>query len=355
MLRDRLRRSYVPLGASSPAAAVSVIRSIQQGTITIAAASLSNTATITAVTTANTILIYDGVTSTTASQIGSGRHTARISLTDATTVTATRENVTDAVTVKFTAIEFLSGVNSITQGTIVMSAIQTTNTATISAVGANSFVLYLGASTAVTGLNYSSSQGGLQLTNSTTVTAFCVIAAALTVGYMVVDLDATIINSVQPIAKTDATSATSYTSTITSVGTGSTMVVQNGTVGVAGSGTSAVAITATLTDATTVTFTRVGTGAGSRTSYVTVVEFRPAILISLQRGTIAIAAATSATATISAVTTAKSFANWCNFRATSANADAVLPTLELTNTTTVTAALNTSGTSTAAYEVVEFL
>ena len=73
------------------------IKSIQRGTITIAAASLSNTATITAVVLAKSVLhLVDWSTAYTATIIGTVK--PRIELTNTTTVTATREGNGGAVT-----------------------------------------------------------------------------------------------------------------------------------------------------------------------------------------------------------------------------------------------------------------
>lgn len=342
-----------PSGAPS-----SVIQSIQQGTITIAAGTLSNTATISSVNTANSILIWDGTKTDTPSPTTTQRWITRIALTNGTTVTATREasSGTVVVTVGFTVIEFASGVNSIQSGTIAMTAAETSQTATISAVGANAFVLLLGATTAVTGLNWVSTQGSVVLTNSTTVTANCILTSALTVGYMVVDLDSTIVSAVRPGSVTDASANASYTGTITSVDTTRSALFYNGLIGALVSSTVATAgITHELTNGTTVTLTRSNTTTTSRTSYYTVVEFQAAVIQSVQRGTIVQAAATSNTATVSSVNTAKAFVNWGSLRAASANADTVASMLALTDATTVTASTLAAGSPTTAYEVVEFV
>lgn len=341
----------------SVGAAASVIQSIQQGSITISAASLTNTATVTSVDTSKAILIWNGLTSTNTTTSGAPGSVARIELTNATTVTATRGDSTLAITVRFTVVEFASGVNSIQAGTIALSVIQATNTATISSVGANAFVLWLGASTAVAGLGWTETQGAVELTNSTTVTATNLTGSTLTVGYMVVDLDTTIVSSVQKVAHTDATTNASYTETISSVTTGRTLLFYNGVVPLVtlpfGSGS----LTQELTNATTITFTRASTTTTSRTSYLTVVEFAAAVITSLQRGTISLVSVTSNTATITGVVTAKTFVNWGNERGpTSGPANRSLA-ITLTNTTTVTAAVNTStaGPTVGAYAAIEFV
>lgn len=330
----------------------SVIQSIQKGSITLTGGNLTGTATITSVNTSNAILIWNGVTTSGASQNATQQWASRIALTNGTTVTATRENSTNITTVKFTVIEFASGVNSIQAGTIAIGVGATSNTATISAVGANAFVIWLGASTAVTSLAYDVTQAPLVLTNSTTVTANCVLASTMTVSYMVVDLDSTIIDTVQARALTNATASTSYTDTITSIDTTRTLLIYNGMLG-STLGIGNTALTNVLTNATTVTLTRVSNSAVTRTSYYTVVQFKAAVVNSLQRGTIAQAAATSGTATITSVTTTKAFVNWANESA-NGNHNTVLTGLALTNATTVTSDTNTAGSPTTAYEVLEF-
>jgi hypothetical protein len=79
------------------------IASIQTGSIVIPALSLSATAIISAVVVARTALVALGVSGTAATILDAG---SRLTLTNATTVTATREGSTLAVTVNFMVIEF---------------------------------------------------------------------------------------------------------------------------------------------------------------------------------------------------------------------------------------------------------
>jgi hypothetical protein len=337
----------------------SVIQSIQQGTITIAAASASNTATISAVVTANSILIFNGITSTTTSSTLYHRATTRISLTNTTTVTATRINTSDSVTVGFTVIEFASGVNSVQQGTITITAGGTSNTGAVSAVGATAFVLYQGMATNdVSGISYAGYAASVTLTNSTTVTAN--IGAALTtdsiVGYMVVDLGSTIVSSVQQRTATNTGASSAWTDTISSVTVGQTLLFYNGVITTPKTALiTSFANTLELTNSTTVTLTRAGTSTTSQTvSYVAVTFAAAALNGNIQRGTITLAAATSNTATITGVTTAKSAVIWGNERVTSNTPATDLARLDLTNTTTVTATVNTAGSPTVSYQVIQF-
>lgn len=120
---------------------------------------------------------------------------------------------------------------------------------------------------------------------------------------------------------------------------------------------------ASLTNSTTVTFTLTG-GAGINTAGWQVIEFKPGVLKSVQRGTFTLAAGQgSATATITAVNTNKSLL--CVLG--SSNNDSVTggylggqettTYTELTNATTVTATRNTAAGAIAtvvSYEVWEF-
>ena len=83
--------------------ATSVIKSIQYGTVTLNAVS-SGTATITAVDTAKAVLIYLGTSYNVTTSL-SGALT-RITLTNSTTVTATRGAATDISIASFVVVEF---------------------------------------------------------------------------------------------------------------------------------------------------------------------------------------------------------------------------------------------------------
>lgn len=336
----------------------SVITSIQQGSITIAAGSNSNTATLSpTVTAANSMLVYNGVTTDLATS-NHAKCAVRITLTNGTTVTATRElNSSVAVTVNFSVVEFASGVNSIQYNTITITAAGTSNTRTISAVGANAFVMWLGGSVSTASLAYADVQSGVTLTNSTTVTGNIGFALAndYTMNFVVVDLDSTIVASVQQRTLTSAATATTDVDTISSISTTDTLLVNGGNTAASTTTFAAIGFRSVLTNATTVTFTRNGIGVISRTHYYTAVVFAAAVLKqAIQSATITLSAAASGTATITAVVTAKSFVMWEGAFNASANANVLLPRMDLTNTTTVTANLNASGSVATAFSVVEF-
>lgn len=150
-------------------------KSIQPISITVAGAA-SNTQTVTSVTPANSILLDAGRTSSDASGFVNGGGLAWLTLTNATTVTATRGvNNADTAVIKGVLLEFLPGMlKSSTQcGTIAYAG--GSSTATITSVDTTKAILV---STGF-GNNYNtpSSAGDsnvfpvLTLTNATTVTS----------------------------------------------------------------------------------------------------------------------------------------------------------------------------------------
>ncbi len=179
----------VTAGVGSP------IKSIQSGKINLAGAT-SATATISAVVVANTMLFFNGKYA----GGGLGSNTvacvdADITLTNTTTVTASRHTSTTGVyNVEFVAIEFNSGIlnQAIQFGTVSIPS-GASGTATItSVVTAKAFVVYLGETGADNTNNYNYLNGPtvVELTNSTTVTAFVAGAGqsgALTVRFCVVE------------------------------------------------------------------------------------------------------------------------------------------------------------------------
>jgi hypothetical protein len=338
----------------------SVIKMIQQGSITIASGSASNTYTVSPAisNTANAIIILGGFT-TSNNTAAEDRDSAILVITNSTTITATR-GIAPAfvVTLNFTIIEFASGVNSIQAGTIAFGTSTASATATISTVGANAFVLFNGSNDS--GSEVSSFMlAGVTLTNSTTVTAFVNSSATITqnVRYMVVDLDATIVTGVQKFSTSMTSSSASDTDTLTSVVAANTALMWGGIVTGSAAVFSGTAYNLFLTNATTVTKTRIGINSAARTAYYTAVTFAASALnSSIQRtnSALSMSSASSATWTITSVNTAKAFVNWNGFSATSASPNVVEPSITLASATTVTAAINSSGSSNPSAEVIEF-
>lgn len=99
------------------------IKSVQQFTIALTSVN-SNTRTIVSVDVANSLLIYNGISIADASILGT-ENLIRLALTNATTVTATRQGSTNAGTrtVAFTVVEFYPGVlKSVQYDTVTLGA-----------------------------------------------------------------------------------------------------------------------------------------------------------------------------------------------------------------------------------------
>ena len=333
----------------------SYVKSVQQVSIAIASGSTSNTATIAGVDTTKAMIIYQGLTTSSTSALQSV--VSRVELTNATTVTATRgASNSDSVIVCAVVVEFASDVNSIQAGTINLNS-ALSNTATITAVGANAFVLWLGQSSATAATALSRITSAVDLTNSTTVTAHAgTTNSNLTVGYMVVDLSSNIVNSVQKLAHNDTSNTASYTDTITSVIPANAILLANGDILAGGTGGANFEATRQLTNSTTVTYTLGAASATSKTHYTTVLEFKGAALnSSVQRGVNSLSTATSHAATISPVNASYAFCNLAGWRMTSSNPSIAYPNQALTNSTTVTSTLNSAGSAATSYEVAEFI
>jgi hypothetical protein len=170
----------------------SIIRSIQRGTIAISSGASSNTATITAVTTANTMLLYNGNSSDDASGDNPSRAQARITLTNSTTITATRGATTNNIpAVNYSAVEFFPGiVNSIQRGTITIADGDTDQAATITSVNtAKAEVFFLGQSSDIATETAAIRQVRVRLSSATEVIAerTGTVTGAVTVSYQVVE------------------------------------------------------------------------------------------------------------------------------------------------------------------------
>lgn len=162
----------------------SLIKSIQRGTITIPGGSTTNGATITAVVTANSALYWLGNSLNTAGQVDSAQFMARLALTNATTVTATRGGTTEDVTVSFEVVEYWPGVlRSVQRGTVAVGTPATITSVTT----AKSLLTYLGCVGATTtGGEWGAQEPKLVLTNATTVTASATSGTDVC-GYQVVE------------------------------------------------------------------------------------------------------------------------------------------------------------------------
>lgn len=148
------------------------IKSVQTGSVVIANGALTATATLAAVDPANSFVLFAGQAFNNGADVISSRFQGYLTLTNATTVTATRMDANAQLTVNFTVVEYVPGVmKSVQAFTITVGAGLLTATATVTEVDVSKTLLVFG------GTNTSEPNGHgahfcarLTLTNSTTVT-----------------------------------------------------------------------------------------------------------------------------------------------------------------------------------------
>lgn len=340
-----------------------MIKSIQKVTVTIAASATSGTATITSVTTANAFCWWQGSYATT-STFAAEAHLASVTLTNATTVTATR-NTSDSgtVVVQVTVVEFNTGIiQSIQQGTVAIGNGATSNTATITSVTqGNAFVMFQGQTfgAATDDTNLARCFGNVVLTNATTVTASRTTASTttLTVGFVVVEFVAGILQSNSQAVSAAMSSANATITSVTAVDKRYSTLIYGGalsTITTASTGS----LPYSLLGGAGQTFS--ATSVNGCTAKVTVIEFAAANVKSIQRNLLTIVAnSASNTQTINSVDTTKSVVNFIGWAAstTQTAADSGWETMTLTNATTVTAtrgATHATITLLSSYDVIEF-
>jgi hypothetical protein len=173
---------YVP-GAGGGGA---TIKGIQYGIITVLNGNTSGTATVDEITMSNSLLLFNGFR--TGNDVAGGE--IRIELTNSTTVTAYRVgNNSNDCYAYFCLIEFDNGTIAGSQrGTITLTNPELTDTATINEVDTSKTIIsYLG----VTGTGSANdTRTGIELTNSTTVTAQRnQVAGSTVVGFEVLEFN----------------------------------------------------------------------------------------------------------------------------------------------------------------------
>lgn len=162
-----------------------LVKSIQTFDILIGTNQTSNTATITSVDLNNSMLVFGGINPTladgsmSAGNMHAARAFARLTFTNATTITATRaaSDPTYTVNVTGTVIEFFPGViKSVQRGTVSLSTTSATDTLAQAVDVNKAFVSHLGQTTTSqfdttpgNGLNWYIFFSRLDLQNGTTV------------------------------------------------------------------------------------------------------------------------------------------------------------------------------------------
>lgn len=335
---------------------------VQHYSITIPNGSTSATATINAVG-AGAFILHDGVNPSVAND--PANDFARVTLTNATTITATR-NSGSAGSVIVTGC-IIDGnttnlIKSVQYGTISLASGATSNTATVTAVtNGNTATHLLGWSSAST--TFAANQEGpvLSLSGTTVTAARPNSGVALVVGFCIIEFQSGALNqNVQNVAATSSASVTSYTAALTSVNVSNTICIYAGA-SIATSTTNGGQYKqyGVLTSSTLFTVNSGVAVANAKKFNCSVVEFASGVLKSaVTRGTTTLTGVTSNTSTFGpAVEKAYSGFNWL------ANSTSATTTQQnrwegqgvLTNGTTVTVTKNTATDNiTASWEIFEF-
>jgi hypothetical protein len=339
-----------------------IIQSIQPFLITVTTATTAGTAAITAVDTAKSFIIPNGMRFN--SGVANNWQGAQFGLvlTSSVLVTANADIATaTSRQVAGTVIEFANFVNSIQTGVITVTSATTGNTATITAVSTCAFAVYQGCLN-----NTPSSNPGLaavSLVNSTQVLA-TVAATSLPsrVYYAVVDLTSDIVETVEKIDLTVATTSTVDVATIASIDMGRTIVLDGGQIGTtvgAQAGTTQSGFIMNLSGVTSVEFRRASSiGTVERRHFATVVQFAAQALAStVQRFAIQMTSASTLGLTTIAAVGTRAFLNFPYSRvraSTAANLQANTAYAQLASTVVTATRYTTVHNFTYRFEVAEF-
>lgn len=233
------------------------VNSVQYGTIAMGTTDATLTATITSVNTASAAVMYLGnICAKTTS--GSGETRPSVTLTNATTVTATRGVTGTTLTVGFVVIEFQPGIiKSLQQFSSTLNSSSLTDTVSIlQVVMANSIIINGGMNSA--GTTFSNTQCMMQLTSPVAIT-FTRLGNATgdrIYQFTVVEFQPNVLSSMQRGTITFSSGA-SATATVTSTSTTSGICSQTG-FEASGSATqyNQLFLGNALTNSTTITATR---------------------------------------------------------------------------------------------------
>lgn len=332
---------------------------VQQVSITIANGATTGTATITTVGT-GAFIVWQGCTTTdTGTTVSSD---ARVELTNTTTVTATRNTTsTDTITVNAVVVDgnTTNLIKSVQSGTTTIGTAATSATSSITAVtNANTAIFYLGSSSA-SAASFSREDCNVSLSGTTVTATRGVSSGATIAGWCVVEFQSAALNSAtQNVSVTTTASGTSFSTAITGVNPVNTMLAFGGFLTLLGSTPNKSSPRMSLASSTSVhTDYNTAPAVTTEIANCVVIEFASALLAQdIQRGTIAISAGTSNTATITSSTTTQTLCNWLNNTTTTSTfaPNTSLFRITQTNATTLTESVNSSATGTGSYEVITF-
>jgi len=152
--------------------ASSLIKSIQRGSISIGPGVDNSTTTISSVDMANTTLAWLGSIYNGGADVSQQNYLGRITLTNATTITAQRQALSNTITIGYEVVEYLPGaMKSIQRGTATMTNTFTSGTATVTGVNTAKSFFVFGGVQAQPNTGYGiDTTARVTLTNGTTVT-----------------------------------------------------------------------------------------------------------------------------------------------------------------------------------------
>ena len=292
--------NYSGLNASDVAVTTTddeVAQTVQSGTATIGGGSASTTATITAVAMGRAFLVF----STTLNDSNPLNTEVRGEITDPTTVTFTRFGTTGAVTIKWSVVEYASGV-TVQRGTTasLTSASNSIPIASVNTAKAFPIISYSQDGTTHAGNDFYKAK----LTSSTNLDVSVAVTGTAIVSWQVVEFaNATVQSGDVSFAVGDA----SKTATVTSVNTSKSWLVYTHT---SDDGTTTnigqKLVRGQITNATTLTFDRVSTGQAINLTWY-LIEFTDNHVV--QKGSQAFTTSeTQKDVTIASAATASSFA-----------------------------------------------
>jgi hypothetical protein len=336
-------------------------RAVQQWTITIASGQTTGTATILSVG-SGAFILFGGINPSISAT--PSEDFAYVTLTNATTITATR-NTGTAGTVTVTGCivdgDTTNLIESVQYKTVTISNLAVTGTVSITAVtNTNAAVHLLGWSSSNTTLSTSKEFPIVTLSGTTVTATRGVAGGILTVGVVVIEFQGPALNqSVQNFNITNGSSAsTSYTASVTSVVTNNTLCIYGGSRDGANTTLNIFKQRGALTSSTVFTVT-VNTGDTNGKNYcVSVVEFVSGVLNSAtQRSTTTLTGATSATSALTPVTLGNAAISWLgnSTSVTTDLTDEAEGQAVLTSGSVVTVSKTTAtGNITGSWEVIEF-
>ena len=363
-MNPALQQLLLGYGIFAGGALTSLIESIQTGTVVTGTTGGSFDTTISSVDPDRSVVIWAGMTHNNG---GFQRdRTAYFNLTSATNVRLTRDSAaTISITPRFYVVQFKSGVltSPVQRGTVTIAGSALTGTAAITAVDlTKSVCLFAGHSNNSTNASLHWGLASMYFSSSSQVTLERQASNANvnTTVYQILEFssDALQSNTQQFAVTIGGTSTNTGTATITSVDTTKSNIYWGG-FQTDYPGTSDVHRWwgySTLTNSTTVTATRYRVHTDISVHRGTVVEFKPALIASIQRGLTTIPSGTSTTAAISSVNTSVSYLNHLQqYINTVDNESYNFTQGTLTNATTVTISRvgSTTVSNVTSWEVIE--